>query len=113
MAGQKPHLTVERVRIKGPAPERIVGFCLLPKFAPPSELLLQMEPERVEEDGNRAVLRDLQYGLGCRRLQKLSASLLFLLSLLLLRKHYAKYWITKQCLQCEVRPQANKCPASG
>lgn len=42
MAGQRTQLTVERVRKKGPAPAWIVGFCSLPKFAPPSELLLQM-----------------------------------------------------------------------
>lgn len=44
MAGQRTQLTVERVRKKGPAPQWIVGFCLLPKFALPSELLLQMGP---------------------------------------------------------------------
>lgn len=42
MAGQRTQLTVERVRKKGPAPAWIVGFCSLPQFAPPSELLLQM-----------------------------------------------------------------------
>lgn len=42
MAEQKTQLTVERVWKKGPA-VWIVGFCSLPKFAPPSELLLQVE----------------------------------------------------------------------
>lgn len=43
MAGQRTQLTVERVRKKGPGLARIVGFCSLPKFAPTSELLLQMD----------------------------------------------------------------------
>lgn len=43
MAGQRTQLTVERVRKKGPAPAWIVGFCSLPKFALPSELLLQLD----------------------------------------------------------------------
>lgn len=40
MAGQRTQLTVERLRKKGTASARIVGFCPLPEFAPPSELLL-------------------------------------------------------------------------
>lgn len=32
MAGQRPQLTVERLGKKGPASDRIVGFCSLPKF---------------------------------------------------------------------------------
>lgn len=57
MAGQRTQLTVERVRKKGPAPAWIVGFCSLPKFAPPSELLLQMglsEWKRAERGGREA-----------------------------------------------------------
>lgn len=54
MAGQRPQLTVERVGKKGPASDRIVGFCSLPKFAPPSALLLQME-EWVEVDRERGM----------------------------------------------------------
>lgn len=54
MAGQRPQLTVERLRKKGPASDRIVGFCSLPKFAPPSELLLQTE-EWVEVDRERGM----------------------------------------------------------
>lgn len=53
MAGQRTQLTVERVRKKGPAPAWIVGFCSLPKFAPPSELLLQMGLSWVEEGRER------------------------------------------------------------
>lgn len=49
MAGQRPQLTVERARKKGPASARTVGFRSLPKFAPPSEWLLEME-EWVEVD---------------------------------------------------------------
>lgn len=57
MAGQRTQLTVERVRKKGPASAWIVGFCPLPKFAPPSELLLQMglsEWKRAERGGREA-----------------------------------------------------------
>lgn len=57
MAGQRTQLTVERVRKKEPAPAWVVGFCSLPKFAPPSELLLQMglsEWKRAEGGGREA-----------------------------------------------------------
>lgn len=53
MAGQRPQLTVERVGKKGPASDRTVGFCSS-KFAPPSELLLQMG-EWVDVDRERGM----------------------------------------------------------
>lgn len=67
MAGQRTQLTVERVRKKGPAPAWIVGFCLLPKFALPSELLVQMdrsEWKRTERGGREAY--EGVYGVHCR-----------------------------------------------
>ncbi len=65
MAGQRTQLTVERVRKKGPAPAWIVGFCSLPKFAPPCELLLQMglsEGRRADRGGGEAMR-----GLWCKK----------------------------------------------
>lgn len=74
MAGQRTQLTVEWVRKKGPASEWIVGFCPLPKFAPPSELLLQMglsDRRRAERRGMGGQMRGLEccknVHLGCNR----------------------------------------------
>lgn len=53
MAGQRTQLTVERLRKKGTASARIVGFCPLPEFAPPSELLSQMGPAEWERGEGR------------------------------------------------------------